>query len=616
MPFADTTYPSLGLSLLKALLAADAIAAETHYLNLRFADRLANPLHDEIVRGAPRTYDLAGEWIFAEALWGRNESSDRHYIAEVLKGGAAAHAYHGEPDAALNQFIIDCRGVAEPFIDDCMKAVPWDRYRVVGFSTMFQQQVAALALARRVKQQYPSTLIVFGGANAEGDMGRTLLRHFPFVDAVCNGEADKSFPGLVRSVMAGDPIDEIAGVISRCNIGSPLSRPGRVDLNALPFVHFDDYFEQHDACSLSAPPHLVFETSRGCWWGEKSHCTFCGLNAESMAFRQKTPSRALAELEYLVDHHGSRTRSIITTDDIMPHEYFRTVLPELAHRSSGVQLFYETKANLQEREVAAFAAAGVDTIQPGIESLSTPVLKRMRKGTTRLQNLQLLRLCLEYGIYPIWNFLVGFPGESQHDYEDLDALIPWLCHLTPPSGVARIRFDRFSPYFSQAGLGVRNLVPYPSYALVYRELDKRSLSDLAYYFDGEFNGKEQIESYTSSLRHEVERWRSSHEQSKLLSMTVGEMVIVYDQRSVAAESSFTLKGTEAALLTACRTVSHAAPLLAMIGADRSDLPLMKGLMANLVARGLVVAENDWYLSIVPSLRHIPVTLSKVGVDDG
>jgi hypothetical protein len=28
MPFADTTYPSLGLSLLKALLAAEAITAE------------------------------------------------------------------------------------------------------------------------------------------------------------------------------------------------------------------------------------------------------------------------------------------------------------------------------------------------------------------------------------------------------------------------------------------------------------------------------------------------------------------------------------------------------------------------------------------------------------
>jgi hypothetical protein len=101
------------------------------------------------------------------------------------------------------------------------------------------------------------------------------------------------------------------------------------------------------------------------------------------------------------------------------------------------------------------------------------------------------------------------------------------------------------------------------------------VADLAYYFDGEFAGKEQIESYTSSLRREVERWRSSHDESNLLSTTIGEMVIVCDQRPAAVESSFTLAGTEAMLLTACRTITHAAALLAMVGADRADLPLMK-----------------------------------------
>ena len=48
-------------------------------------------------------------------------------------------------------------------------------------------------------------------------------------------------------------------------------------------------------------PTLLFETSRGCWWGAKSHCTFCGLNGETMAFRSKSPRRALDELEQLGD---------------------------------------------------------------------------------------------------------------------------------------------------------------------------------------------------------------------------------------------------------------------------------------------------------------------------
>ena len=44
-------------------------------------------------------------------------------------------------------------------------------------------------------------------------------------------------------------------------------------------------------------------------------------------------------------------------------------------------------------------------IQPGIESLSDHVLKLMRKGTTALQNIQLLKWCREYGVQPEWNLL-------------------------------------------------------------------------------------------------------------------------------------------------------------------------------------------------------------------
>ena len=40
-------------------------------------------------------------------------------------------------------------------------------------------------------------------------------------------------------------------------------------------------------------PTLLIETSRGCWWGERNHCTFCGLNGSSMSFDEMAPGRAL-----------------------------------------------------------------------------------------------------------------------------------------------------------------------------------------------------------------------------------------------------------------------------------------------------------------------------------
>ena len=54
---------------------------------------------------------------------------------------------------------------------------------------------------------------------------------------------------------------------------------------------------------------------------------------------------------------------------------------------------------------------------PGIESLSTPILRLMDKGVTALQNIRLLKLCSEFGIQPLWNIMYGFPGEPPDEYE-------------------------------------------------------------------------------------------------------------------------------------------------------------------------------------------------------
>ncbi len=72
----------------------------------------------------------------------------------------------------------------------------------------------------------------------------------------------------------------------------------------------------------------------------------------------------------------------MAVDNILPHEYFKTLLPELKRRQLGVTLFYEIKANLKREQVELLRDAGVAALQPGIESLSTPVLRLMRKGTT------------------------------------------------------------------------------------------------------------------------------------------------------------------------------------------------------------------------------------------
>src|SRR5262249_48188030 len=150
-----------------------------------------------------------------------------------------------------------------------------------------------------------------------------------------------------------------------------------MDLDGLPTPDYADYYAQlralmpHSLLVTKGCACLTYETSRGCWWGAKSHCTFCGLNGQGMVSREKSPDRGMAELKTMLASHpvtdargvqmgtndtlqGNRdrpTKLVTLTDNIMPHSYFRTLLPRLAEELPDVTLMYEEKANLSLQQV-------------------------------------------------------------------------------------------------------------------------------------------------------------------------------------------------------------------------------------------------------------------------
>jgi magnesium-protoporphyrin IX monomethyl ester (oxidative) cyclase len=199
-----------------------------------------------------------------------------------------------------------------------------------------------------------------------------------------------------------------------------------------------------------------------------------------MKHRAKSPERLLGELAELSQRYG--TRSIQFVDNILDISYFKTVLPRLAAAPDKYALFYEVKSNLKSDEVQLLADAGVRWIQPGIESLDDNVLRLIGKGNSTLMNLQLLKWSCRFGIDLAWNMLCGLPGEQDGWYADMAQWLPAIFHLQPPSGLNRVRYDRFSPYHMRPqdyGLMLR---PSRAYGYVY-PLPDESLMHLAYSFE-------------------------------------------------------------------------------------------------------------------------------------
>src|SRR5262249_24504287 len=152
--------------------------------------------------------------------------------------------------------------------------------RIVGFTTTFHQTCACLAVAQRLKQAANPPIVIFGGANCEGAMGRELIGAFPFIDYVCTGEGDEVVPPFVEELLRGASSPSIPGILKQGD-SAELTTPSPVHhMDALPAPNYEAYFETFAASPLrrEIQPRLLIETARGCWWGAKQHCTFCGLN--------------------------------------------------------------------------------------------------------------------------------------------------------------------------------------------------------------------------------------------------------------------------------------------------------------------------------------------------
>ena len=549
MPFNGLDSPHLGVSLLKAQLRARGIHASVAYLNFALAEAAGYAAYQSMVHHDHDSYEaLAGEWVFSRSLFQRGPSHDRAYLEDYLLANRLCKP-------SMLDHIRRMAELVEPFLDYCERAVDWDRYSIIGFTSTFQQNLACLALARRIKDRFPGKIIVMGGDNCSDVMGVQLHESFPFLDYVFTGDADAGFPELASRVLNHTPCgDDIPGYVRRegsRSVPTP-EGAGLHNMDELSYPDFDDYFAAYRTSPLRQEfvPFLQMETARGCWWGAKQHCTFCGLNQTDMAFRAKSPQRALDEMIHLVARYGST--KVVFADNIISMEYFRTFLPELKRRKIGVQLAYETKANLTREQVQLCAEAGLAAIQPGIESLSENVLKLMRKGVTPLQNVQLLKWCREYGVLPYWNVLYGFPGETAADYEEMCRIASKLAHLPPPLCGGAIRVERFSPYFDHAAdFGIRDLRAHASYAYVY-PFNESELYNLAYIFDFTFEGKELVEDWAAGILGIIENWGAVHAQSRLEVVSrTPERMLVSDTRPNAVQPFYQFDSRETAIFDAC-----------------------------------------------------------------
>ena len=610
MPFSALWFPSIALTQIKQVVEeqfGERVRVRVLYLNQDIAQYFSVRLYCYITNSLETNMAAMGDWLFRNLAFPDVEENIDAYFQRCFPGDNSEMM-------SKKQTILRKRKGLGTLLDRLVAKYSLDDEDLVGFTSMFCQNVASFAMAQRIKDRNPGVVTVMGGANCEAPMGIELADNIPQIDYVFSGPGLISFPKFVTTCLSGRPSAEgIQGVFSKENARTPVSDHNSIGeeldinhpipLNYQPFL--DTLASNFAATEIS--PVLPFETSRGCWWGQKAHCTFCGLNGGTMAYRAMSPAAAIAQFNDLF-RYAPVCSIYNAVDNILPKSYLQEVLPYL-DPPENVELFYEVKADLSRADVETLARAHVKRIQPGIESLATSTLKLMRKGTTAYQNLNLLKYCLASGVEPEWNLLIGFPGEPEEVFEKYVRVLRHLVHLPPPSDAFHVRFDRYSPYFVQAAQYGLDLHPSDFYSFIY-PFGEEKLRNIAYYFsDHNYNADyiAAVSAWSAQVRQQVEYWRSRWQDRSRPHPTLewrsrDDVRFVYDTRDGSVTEHLLDNEAAAVLLHLVGRPKGVKNLLATFPGSDADAAL-----AQLQEKGLVFEEDERYLSLVidDAREHLP-----------
>jgi magnesium-protoporphyrin IX monomethyl ester (oxidative) cyclase len=486
LPFTPIERPMISFGLLQSILKKENIKVTTLYYNLDFAEKIGAKNYHVMSQFA---YVLFGEWVFSKCLFPDKVSSD-DYISnmhDLLQYSKI------KPSPLFNDrdYLLQLRNNAHIFLKETAEEVI-RKYnpKIVACSSIFDNHIACVSVLKFIKEQSPETVTIIGGQNCEGEMGKTTHKLFPFVDYVVSGYADHLITELCNKIFtygqdmpAAEVPNQVIAPIFRDRkynyTNEHMESKNSINLNELPIPDYDDYFKKlYNSADLkhNIIPGIPIESSRGCWW---SKCKFCGLK-QRLSYMKKDWEQVYNEIVTLAADH--KTRKFMFCDNNVPFNKLSGMLDKLTEDHLDLHMWAEIRVEIKKEQLKKMKEAGVTFIQVGIESMNDNFLNCMNKGSTMLQNIQVIKWAQQYGMFIIYTIMHSFPNEKNKWFRELSHILPLLVHLQPPRGMTKLRFDRFSDYYLNPSNYGLDLSALEIYSHIY-PYGQSTINNFAYFFE-------------------------------------------------------------------------------------------------------------------------------------
>jgi ribosomal peptide maturation radical SAM protein 1 len=599
--------PSVQIGSLKAFVRQNlpGIQVDANHIYLSIAEGIGYDLYGNI---SDRTW--LAESPYAALLYPNRMLTVERFWKKRSSGVAFAREYD----------LVELCGRLERISSRILDSEDWSRYILAGFSICFGQLTSSLFFIREIKKRAPKLKIVVGGSACAGDLGVSLLDSFPEIDFVIQGEGELPLVHLIKSLTSSQEDSRtvsIPGLVSRYKFPKDKETSQVPDLDELPIPEYGDYFRQLQALEPEKKflPRVPMEVSRGCWWrksiGSKgpSGCAFCNLNLQWQGYRAKSHKRAIAELDSLTNKH--RILSVSFMDNLLPSKGLKVLFEGIAGLKKDFRLFAEIRATTPRDVLAAMGAAGVREVQVGVESLSTSLLHKLNKGTTTMDNMEIMKNCETPGLPDLTgNLILNFPSSDEQDVAETLSNLEFALSFRPLRGIP-FWLGYGSPVWQMPYVyGIKKLANHPYYRHLFPQ---EILGGLRFIIQGYQGWLRYQKRLWRPVKEKMEEWRMSyfrlHELESygpILSFQDGQdFMIIRQRRYKNHDMTHRLRNTSRKIYLFCQAQRSMREICARFPGFGEDK--VGPFLRMMVEKRLMFNEGDRYLSLAVPVKGCSLT---------
>jgi ribosomal peptide maturation radical SAM protein 1 len=598
-PWPLYTRPSIQLGTLKSFLQANIpdLQIEVFYFYLLLAEAIGYRFYQEI---SERTW--LAESIYSALLYPKQIKQAHALFSKESAGNSILR------QAKFKTLTSRIKKTTDAFLN----RQRWETYQLVGFTISYCQLTSALYVIKWLKKRFPNLIIVVGGASTSSSAACGLLKKFPEIDLVVNGEGEMPLYHIIEHLRrTPDNLDsmKIQGVITRhgkSNDPGSASFSQLETLNGLPVPDYDNYFDllkTFDARKTFFPT-LPVEISRGCWWkraigsAKVTGCAFCNLNLQWNGYRHKSASQVVSEIDYLTSRH--QALSVAIMDNVLPKKGSTEIFEQIAKLNKDLRLFGEVRATVTWQELKAMRDCGMREVQIGIEALSSRLLKKLHKGTTAIQNLEIMKNCEALKISSVSNLILQFPASDEQDVAETLKTLEFVLPFYPLKAV-NFWLGLGSPVWQQPKkYGLSAVFNHPKWAYLFPQEIYQKVSFIIQACRGNLTYQRKI---WRPVREKISLWQKQYFEVHagpgdlpILSFRDGGDFIIIRQRRFQAEpANHRLAGDSRLIYLHCQRPRSIKRIFSKFPDIASDKILT--FLNMMVDKRLIFEENNNYLSL-------------------